>query len=923
MLLPVVPELIWRAPGRVRLTLSMLQPRCATFSQRIKPMRRRFATASLLALTILGGCASAAADRSAASAAPAPATASEVPTQLPRNVRPVHYSLAVEPDPANLRFAATIRIDIDVTEAADSITLAAMELDFRSASLTGKGVSLTATGFAPNSTEQIATIRFGQTIAPGRYALTIDYSGKINNQATGLFALDYQGQNGARRAIFTQFAPADARRFMPSWDEPIFRTPFDLRLTVPAGQRAVSNMPEARRERRPDGSVVVTFQTTPAMPSYLLFFAMGEFDRIAAPSAGTEVGIVTKAGSGEQGRFALTESVKLVPWFTDYFGTPYPLPKLDNVAGPGGSQSFAAMENWGAIFTFDQYLLVDPAITTDAGKQTIALILAHEIAHQWFGNLVTMKWWDDIWLNESFASWITTKALDEIHPEWEPTLARIGTRETAMNLDSVASTHPVIQEVKTVEEMNRIFDVITYQKGEAVLTMLENYVGTDPWRNGVQDYIRTYRLKNTVTSDLWDKIEQASKVPVRAIADGFTRQPGIPLIRVEQATCTGGNTTVTLRQAEFSRDRPDKAPLAWRVPVVAAVGTGKAARTLVDGGAGTMTLPGCGTTVVNYGQAGYYRTLYAPPLLKLIKQDFATLRPIDQIGLLADNWALGLAGYQSGAEAMDLLTAIPEQANPQLWGRAATLLSQLFRFYQGDATGQALVSSYASARLGPVLRRIGWQARPGEQPSVAVLRASLIRTLGLLGDPVVATEARRLYAAGDPLATEGPLRTAILAAVAANMDAAGWDRLRRQARDEKSAQVRQSLYQLLGSARDPALARRSLDLAMTEEPGATNRAVLITAVAAEHPDLAFDFAVANQKVVESLVDAFARAAYIPTLAANSADPQMVAKLEAFAAANPEAARPAQQAISAVRDRVLVRERRLPDVTRWLESRQGS
>ena len=710
---------------------------------------RRAAVSMLAVSLLLVGCA---ASRDTAPAA-IPSADTAVPTQLPHNVRPLHYAISVDPDAANLAFSATARIDIEVLEATDRITLSAFELDFRSATLTGTGVTLAATGFEPNTENQTATIRFADRIAPGRYALAIDYAGKINTQATGLFALDYDTPSGKRRALYTQFAPADGRRFMPSWDEPIFRTPYDVRVTVPAGQRAIGNMPEAGRENRPDGSSIVTFRTTPAMSSYLLFLGVGEFDRITVPSAGTEVGIVTKGGSGEQGRFALAESAKVVPWYTDYFATPYPLPKLDNVAGPGASQSFAAMENWGAIFTFDQFLLVDPAITTEAGKQAIGLILTHEIAHQWFGNLVTMKWWDDIWLNESFASWITTKALDDIHPEWEPTLGRIATRETAMNLDSVATTHPVIQEVKTVEEMNRIFDVITYQKGEAVLTMLEDYVGEAPWRDGVRDYIRTYRLKNTVTRDLWEKVEAASDVPVRAVADDFTRQPGIPLIRVEDAACAGGRTTVTLRQGEFSRDRPDKAPLAWRVPVIASVTGGKASRTLVEGGAGTLALAGCGTAIVNKGQAGYYRTLYAPTLLDSLQRDFGRLDPIDQIGLVADNWALGLAGYQSAAEAMDFVDAIPADGNPQLWGRAATVLTQLFRYYQGDPAGQARVSRYTSARLGPVLRRIGWQAKAGERPGVAVLRANLIRTLGLLGDRDVAAEARRLYDARDPRAT--------------------------------------------------------------------------------------------------------------------------------------------------------------------------
>ena len=252
---------------------------------------------------------------------------------------------------------------------------------------------------------------------------------------------------------------------------------------MPAGQSAVSNMPEAGRETRPDGSSIVTFRTTPAMSSYLLFLAVGEFDRITTTAAGIEIGIVTRRGAGEQGRWALESSARILPWYNDYFGTPYPLPKLDNVAGPGSSQFFGAMENWGAIFYFENILLVDPAITTEARRQPIFEVAAHEIAHQWFGDLVTMAWWDDLWLNEGFASWMATKATAALHPEWEPLLGVIDGREAAIQLDSLQTTHPVIQPIETVEQMSQAFDAITYQKGEAVITMLEDYVGEAAWRD--------------------------------------------------------------------------------------------------------------------------------------------------------------------------------------------------------------------------------------------------------------------------------------------------------------------------------------------------------------------------------------------------------------------------------------------------------
>jgi aminopeptidase N len=866
-------------------------------------------------LALFGGCPAAAAQATQAT------LAQQVPTQLPTNVRPIHYTIKAVPDAATLSFGATATIDIEVLEPTDSITLNAVDLSFGAVTLAdAAGTTIQAARTDIDAGKQIATFRFAETVRPGRYRVTAAYSGKINTQAAGLFALDYESPEGRKRALYTQFEAPDARRFFPGWDEPNFRTPYDLTVTVPAGQTAVSNMPEVKREARADGSKVITFQTTPPMSSYLLFLGMGEFDRITTQVGGTEIGVVTKKGDSEKGRFALEGSAQILPYYNDYFGTPYPLPKLDNVAGPGSSQFFGAMENWGAIFSFESILLVDPAITTEATRQRIFSVAAHEMAHQWFGDLVTMAWWNDLWLNEGFASWMASKATNVLHPEWEPLLGRIDGREEAIELDSVASTHPIVQNISTVEQIVQAFDSITYRKGEAVITMLEDYVGEDAWRRGVRDYMATYRLKNTVTDNLWGKVEQAAGKPITAIAHDFTLQPGVPLIRVENAVCSKGKTQATLRQAEFTRDRSDKRPLSWRVPVIASTLGGGEARTLVSGGTAAVALDGCGPLLVNSGQTGYYRTLYAPALLDRLTASYAQLKPVDQIGLLADNWGLGLAGYQSPAEALDMIDAVPANANPQLWTRAAGILGEIHAMYAGDPRRQALLSRYATKRLSPVLARLGWKGAASELSTDGVLRAELIGTLGTIGDADVVAEAKRRYVGKDESATSGPLRRTILGVVASNIDAAGWERLRTDARTEKNELVRSGLYHLLGSARDETLARRALDLALTEEPGATNSSQIIGAVAAGHPDLAFDFALKNRDKVESLVDASSRSVFLPELAAGSSNRAMVAKLQDFAERHmtKESRRPADIAIASIEDRVRVRETRLPDITRWLE-----
>ncbi|MGQ0559982.1 MAG: M1 family aminopeptidase [Sphingosinicella sp.] len=883
----------------------------------------------LLATTsLLAGCA---ATRNAQPAAATPATIAvtpartDVPTQLPRNARPLHYSIAVVPDAANLRFTGHSDATIQIFEASDTITLNAADLTFGDVRLTRADAPQAAPA-APRAIDvdeqaQTASFRFADRLVPGRYRLSIDYTGRIYTQSSGRFALDYQTADGAKRALFTQFEAPDARRFFPGWDEPQFRTPYDLSVTVPAGQQAISNMPEAGREPLADGRTRVRFATSPSMSSYLLFLAVGELDRITTAAAGTEIGIVTRRGAGEQGRFALESSARIVPWLNDYFGTHYPLPKLDNVAGPGSSQTFGAMENWGAIFSFESILLVDPAITSEARRQSIFKVAAHEIAHQWFGNLVTMAWWDDLWLNEGFASWMATKITAALHPEWEPLLDRVSGRESAIFLDSLRTTHPVVQRIETVEQISQAFDAITYRKGEAVITMIEDYVGETAWRTGVRAYIARHHLSNTVTDDLWRAIEQASSIPVTAIAHDFTLQPGVPLVRVERADCRNGRTHITLRQGEYSRDRQNEPPRAWRVPVIAAVGD-QTQRILVEGGQSQASVRGCGPLIVNYGQAGYYRTFYAPALLARLTAGFARLRPIDQLGLLADQWSLGLAGYQSPTVALDMIAALPANAHSRVMTRVGNIFRQIAPYYRDNPNERQRWARFAFAALEPALRHVGWEERAGEPAPDAVLRNDLIFLLGHLGHPDTLAELQRRFATNHRSVVAGPLRQTILTIVAYHADAATWERLRIMARDERNPLVRVQLYELLGGVRDEALARRTLDLALTQEPGATNAAELIAAVADEHPDLAFDFALAHRERVEALVDQSARSRFFPRLAGTSIDPATIARLEDYARRHltPQSRGEADRIIAVIRDRIRVRQEQLPAISRWLDAR---
>ena len=856
--------------------------------------------------------------------APAPrVSAAPITTQLPRTVRPTHYDVAVTPDAGALTFSGRTVIGIEVLEPTAAITLNALELAFAGARLergAEGGEPLAAPRIETDAAAQTATFTFAEALAPGAYRLALDYTGRIGTQAVGLFAIDYDTAAGRKRALFTQFEASDARRMLPCWDEPAYKATFTLEAVVPARDLVVGNMPVEERTDLGGGRARVRFARTPRMSTYLLFFASGDLERITTRAGKTEIGIVTQKGLTAQGAFALESSAAILREFNDYFGTPYPLPKLDNVAAPGRSQFFGAMENWGAIFSFEYILLVDPSISTESDRREIFSVAAHEIAHQWFGNLVTMAWWDDLWLNEGFASWMGGRTTEKMHPEWNAALSSVQDRDRAMARDALATTHPVVQRVETVEQTAQAFDDITYEKGEAVLRMLEGYVGADAWRAGVRRYMDRHAYGNTSSDDLWRAIEAAAGKPVTAIAHDFTLQPGVPLVSVAETTCRGGRARVRLTQGEFSKDRPDKKPLAWRVPVILR-GSGEAVSTLVTGGRATAEVPGCDPVIVNAGQTGYYRTLYPPAEFARLASRFASLPAVDQLGLVVDSWALGRAGLQPASDVLDLAAATPVDADPQVWGQVADIFVALDDATRGDAARRAAFRGFARERLAPVFARIGWSAAAREPATVAILRNDLIEALGVLGDPGVVAEARRRYAAqaSDPAAVPGALRKAILGVVARHADAATWDRLRAAARAETTPLVKDTLYALLSSTEDEALARRALDLALTDEPGATNSAEMISVVAGEHPDLAFDFAVAHMEALNERLDATSRSRYYAGLAGRSADPGMLAKLSAYAEAHVDAAsrRETDTAAANISDRIRVRGIVLPALDRWL------
>jgi aminopeptidase N len=845
---------------------------------------------------------------------------------LPPDVIPEHYDVAITPDAATARFSGSETVEIAVKRETSEIVLNAAELTFSRVALSSRAE---APAISLDAATETATFKFAQPIAPGTYTLTIDYAGKINSNAAGLFYLDYDG--GKKRALFTQFENSDARRFLPCWDEPARKATFTLTATVPASQTAVSNMPAAGEESVAGGLKRVKFMPSPKMSSYLLFFGLGDFERISQKVNGVDVGIVVTRGNTGRAQYALDSAVQILPYYEDYFGVKYPLPKLDIIAGPGQSQFFGAMENWGAIFSFDRAVLIDPSLSTQGDRIGVYLTNAHEMAHMWFGDLVTMDWWDGLWLNEGFASWMDTKEGARFHPEWNLWLGSLDSKEAAMAIDARDGTHPVVQPIIDVLQASQAFDAITYQKGMSVIRMLEDYTGEDTWRAGVRAYVKAHAYGNTVTDDLWSELDKVSATPMSSIAHDFTLQPGVPLIRV--ASTRKG---IRLSQDQFTANGPGGGALAWQVPVVEKpLGSHRAWHGIVSRDKpAEIALPKHALPIVNAGQAGYFRTLYDKKLAARLAARFTALSAADQLGILNDAAALGYAGYEPMGDFLRLASKARPGMNPTMLSAIADRLRSLDRSYRG-LPGRTAYRAFALRVLRPLFASMGWTGKPGEGPNDARLRHDLLAALSQLDAPEIAMQARQRFAGfvADTSSLSGDLRSNVLAIAAAHADPATWEQLHTLARTAKNSLEQRQLYLLLATAQDSGLAQRALALSLSDEAPATLKLAIIARVAGDprhghgdgdNAEVAFEFALTHAGEIDALLEPSSRTEYIPSLAGQTAELSGITKLRAYAEANiPASARQSVvKAEAAITYAAMIRAKRLPEVDHWLKRGRG-
>src|SRR5437016_8453900 len=831
------------------------------------------------------------------------------PVKLPKQVRPTEYAIWIRPDLKKLTFAGRETVKLNVQEPSREIILNALDLTITDTEIDSKTVPKTKFD-AKNELLRIAT---PEELTPGEHTLAVRFTGKINQFGRGLFYAKYQEQGTGAKKMFlgTQFEASDARRLFPCWDEPVFRARFQLTAVVPENWMAVSNMPVAS-EKKVAGGREVEFQPTPSMASYLNVFCAGEFNAIESEVDGVKLRITTTKGKAESARYALEATAQILHYYNEYFGIPYPLPKLDQLAIPGGFGG--AMENWGGITYYETALLFDPANSSAGTKQRVYEVIGHEVAHQWFGDLVTMAWWDNLWLNEGFASWMGTKCTAHFNPQWEVWLEkgiprdparRIGiAKEQAMEGDARATTHPIQQKVATEAEANSAFDDITYKKGQSFLRMLESFLGEEPFRDGIRRYMQAHKYSNSITADLWNALTEASGKPIVEIAAGWTEQPGFPVVNVRREA----NGKVALSQEHFTINFRDNTA-AWKIPLTYFIDGQSAPATLLmsEKMATLEDVPSERALKINDEGAGNYRVAYDEASWKLLLASLPGMNVPDQVNLLSDAWAFFQAGRQPFTFYTGLIDRLPPSTALAVREQIINAFNSIDRLLAG-APGQEQFRRYARRVLRPTLDTLTLQPKPGGPMTASLLRASLVQELGLLGDEEVIKMCRQNFEnyLKDRSSVSADLRASTFAIAMRYGDLATWQKLHELGLKTTSTEEKQNYYDALAFASDPKLIQKSLAIALTDELPTSRAVFMVSKVAREsdRPDLAWEFARKNLKALVAKVDALNANSYLTSHFTVFYGPCRMEELKAFAQKN--LSEPSRKPVEIASDEILFR-----------------
>jgi aminopeptidase N len=721
----------------------------------------------------------------------------------------------MEPDLGECRFQGTVDIDLEIDQATREIVLHGADLEIKEAKEGSRTLKV-----RPEPARERLALLSDEPLGPGSATVHLSFAGTLSEKMRGFYRSTYTVAGGAPRILATtQFESTSARRSFPCFDEPALKATFQVTLVIPSDRQAVSNMPVEREGPASGGRRRLEFATTPLMSTYLLAYAVGEFEHLEAETKdGVKVRVYTTPGKTALGQFALETACRGLEFFSDYYGLPYrlALPKCDLLAIP--DFEFGAMENWGAITFRETALFVDPEKSSIPQRRRVAEVVLHELAHQWFGNLVTPEWWSFLWLNESFATFMAYKATSALFPEWniwEEYLAQI--TSAGRSLDSLRSSHPVEVVVRDPSEVDQIFDAISYNKGGSVLRMLQEAIGPDVFQKGIRRYLQRHAYACATTDDLWKALGEETGGDVTAMMDGWTRKTGLPVVTVVE-----DGARIRVRQERFLLDRDPDAraaadPALWDIPLFPrdASGTRRPGRLATREG----EVAG-GFIKLNADQAGFFLVHYSERGRKALAQavESKALSALDRYGVQEDAYALMRAGYLPVGGFLELSGAYRDEENNHVWAGVADGLGALADIFVGDPAAPRL-EAWARDLVGPTARKVGWEERPGEPENRKLLRATVLGAAVRFGDPETVREVQSRFAeARKNLGRVAPnLRSIILMGAARHGGDPVFEALTQLHESVELPELKVQLLRALGAFRNPEPLGRAFDYAISSK----------------------------------------------------------------------------------------------------------
>jgi len=842
--------------------------------------------------------------------------------RLPETARPDNYKLTFTPNLEKANFEGEETISIRVLKPTSEITLNAVDIDFHDVSITARGTTQKAK-VTPEKDKEMVVLSVEKPLAAGPATINVTYTGILNDEMRGL----YLGKDDkGRKYAATQFEATDARRAFPSFDEPDYKATFDITAVADKGQVAISNYKIASDTPGPGDKHTVKFATTAKMSAYLAALVVGNFEYIEGSVDGIPIRVYSTPGKKEMGKFALDAAEHIVGYYDKYFGTKYPYGKLDLVGLPDFSPG--AMENIGCITFREVILLIDEKQGSIDLKKTIASVTSHEIAHMWFGDLVTMKWWDDVWLNEGFATWMSSKPIQKWKPEWNFDLDDVSGTGQTLNTDSLANTRPIHQAADTPAQIQELFDGIAYGKAASVLRMLEAYLGEETFRAGVNAYLEQHQYANATADDFWDAQAKTSKKPVDKIMPTWVKQAGAPIVNVK-AQCSDNSTSVTVAQQRYYIDRSKFEAVndqLWQIPMCfKGSGSGKDAKCeLMTKKEETFTLPGCSNWVVtNAGATGYYRTGYQPDAVRALANDAETkLTPAERIALQNDIWASVRVGREPVGDYLAFAQGLQSDGNRAVLEDVLGRLNYIGQYLVSDSDRDAY-RGWLRQYLDPPMKEVGYEPKAGESDEQRTLRSRLFGALGLdARDPETLEQARKIAdkVLADPASVDRELAGGALGLAALNGDSAFYDRVMTALKEAKSPEEYYMYLFTLPQFGDQKLLQRTLDFAISPDVRSQDALQVITGVMANPAGekLAWDFVRQHWTEVEKAGGPFASAQVVGATSVFCDSGARDQVTEFFSAHKVAAAeRTYKQSIERINNCVDLKSQQEPQLASWL------